>query len=372
VAATWAYFAVFSLPSMEPYNFYEGFVLLWPALSLLSLSLILRRVIRTERHWSWPPLALGVLIGAVTVLALFATGFDEPGRATIAWLIGTVFLALVSLVERKPVIGYGATTSLALALTYSLIWAEWEQWLLPLVGLASLYFLGGFGLAFLGRSSGWSNLLRFSGLGLGALVSLSAPIQGGASGVIGPAIIATYFAVEAFQQRNIWLGFPTNGLYLIAYFTLLIELEVSQPQFYSIGAALLGFIMHYFLVRSGSNWGAFFTGLLSQVILLGTTYIQMFSTEEILYFFVLFFQALVVLGYGLVIRSRSLVLAPIAFVVLGVITVALSVLAGIPALILVGCTGLLLLILGIMALVLREQLLAVTNRLGERLGGWQA
>jgi hypothetical protein len=41
-------------------------------------------------------------------------------------------------------------------------------------------------------------------------------------------------------------------------------------------------------------------------------------------------------------------------------------------LILVGCTGLLLLILGIMALVLREQLLAVTNRLGERLGGWQA
>lgn len=134
----------------------------------------------------------------------------------------------------------------------------------------------------------------------------------------------------------------------------------------------MGFIMHYFLVRSGSNWGAFFTGLLSQVILLGTTYVQMFATEEILYFFVLFFQALVVLGYGLVIRSRSLVLAPIAFVVLGVITVALSVLAGIPALVLVGCTGLLLLILGIMALALREQLLVVTNRLGERLGGWQA
>jgi hypothetical protein len=65
-------------------------------------------------------------------------------------------------------------------------------------------------------------------------------------------------------------------------------------------------------------------------------------------------------------------LAPLAFVVLGVITVALSVLAGIPALILVGCTGLLLLLLGIGALIMREQLLAMTNRLGERLGGWQA
>jgi len=74
--------------------------------------------------------------------------------------------------------------------------------------------------------------------------------------------------------------------------------------------------MHCFLVCS-SNWGAFFTGLLSQVILLGTTCIQMFATEQILYFFVLIFQALMALGYGLAICSRSLVLAPIAFVVLG-------------------------------------------------------
>jgi hypothetical protein len=98
----------------------------------------------------------------------------------------------------------------------------------------------------------------------------------------------------------------------------------------------------------------------------------MFSTEWILYFFVLFLQAVVVLVYGLVVRSRSLVLAPIIFVVLGVLTVALSALAGIPALILVGCTGFLLLLLGIIALLMREKLLAVTNRLGERLGGWQA
>jgi hypothetical protein len=246
------------------------------------------------------------------------------------------------------------------------------DWILPLVGLASLYFLGGLGLTFLGWSNSWARVLRFSGLGLGTLVSLTAPFQGGTGGIIGPALIATFFAIEAFRQRNVWLGFPANGLYLIAYFTLLTELEVSQPQFYSIGAALLGFVMHYCLVRSGSFWTAFMTGLLSQVVLLGTSYIQMFSTEQLLYFVVLFLQAMVVLGYGLVIRSRSLALAPIIFVVLGVITVALTVLAGWPALILVGCTGLLLLLAGIAALVMREQLLAMTNRLSERLGGWQA
>jgi hypothetical protein len=197
-------------------------------------------------------------------------------------------------------------------------------------------------------------------------------MQGGTGGVIGAALAATFFTFEAFRLRQVWLGLPANLLYLVAYVTLLLELDVSQPQFYSIGAALLGFVMHYFLVRSGSRWAAFITGLLSQFILLGTSYIQMFSTEQLLYFFVLFLQALVVLVYGLVVRSRSLVLAPIAFVVLGVITVALSVLAGVPALLLIGCTGLLLLLLGIGALVLREKLLAMTNRLGERLGGWQA
>ncbi|GIK36312.1 MAG: hypothetical protein BroJett011_01450 [Chloroflexota bacterium] len=372
LAATAAYFAVFFLPSLESYDFYPGFILLWPALALLGLSLALRRGWRTDRRWHLPPLVLGGLVGAVALLALLATGFDEPGRATLALVIVAGFLTLFAWLDRQPLLGYGATASLALALGFGLVWGEQEQWVLPLVGLASLYYVSGLAATWLGRLGVWAGVLRLSGLGLGTLVALSAPIQGGAAGVIGSALIATYFAIEAFRLRQVWLGLPANLLYLVAYFTLLVDLDVDQPQFYSIGAALLGFVMHYFLVRSGSKWAAFFTGLLSQFILLGTSYIQMFSTEELIYFVVLFLQALVVLVYGLVVRSRSLVLAPIIFVVLGVITVALSVLAGIPALILIGCTGLLLLLLGIAALVMREKLLAATSRLGERLSGWQA
>ena len=102
---------------------------------------------------------------------------------------------------------------------------------------------------------------------------------------------------------------------------ILFELKVDQPQFYSVGAALLGMLMHYLLMRAGSNTGAFITGMVSQLVLLSTTYIQMVGNNSLGYFSALFFQSLVVLAYGLVIRSRSLVFTPIAFVVLGVFTV---------------------------------------------------
>jgi hypothetical protein len=372
VTATAAYLAVFFLPAIRAMEFYPGFILLWPTLFLLSLSLGLRRFGSAGLGWHLPPLVLGGVAGGLVGLVLLITGFEESARAALAWLIIAGFISLFGLIDRRPILGYGATASLALAVSFGLIWLEWEQWVLPLVGLASLYFVAGLGLTLTGRAGSWAAALRWSGLGLGTLVSLSAPLPGQASAVIGPALIATFWAIEAFRRRNIWLGFPAMALYLVAYFTLLVQLDVSQPQFYSIGAALLGFVMHYLLVRSGNYWAAFFTGLLSQLILLGTTYIQMFSTEQLLYFFVLFGQAMVVLVYGLVVRSRSLAAAPLAFVVLGVITVALSALAGLPALILVGCTGFLLLLLGIVALVMRERLLAVTNQLGQRLGNWQA
>jgi hypothetical protein len=346
--------------------------MLWPSLTLLAINLIARRRFHASKFWHLPPLILGVIYGGLTFLFLIASGGDEPARAAIAFIIIAAFLTLFSLFDQKPALGYGVTVSLALAITFGLVYFEQERWVTPLIILAALYFFGGFILTRVSSQDQWASVLRWSGLALGALVAVTAPIQGGAAAVIGMALAATLFVIEGFRQKNIWLGFPATLLYLGAYFTLLIELDISQPQVYSIGAALLGFIMHYLLVRSRSNWAAFFTGLISQLILLSTTYIQMVGAERFLFFFVLFAQSLVVLTYGLVIRSKSLTITPVIFVVLGVITATLSVLAGIPALILIGCTGLLLLILGSVALIMREQLLSVTSRLGERLGGWQA
>lgn len=373
LAGTLAYFTAFFLPALQPYNFYVGFVLLWPALVLLTIHLAARRRVGAGALWHLPPLLLGSGVGLMAGLALLVTGLeDEPGRATIAFAIIGGYAAFFALADRRPWLGYGATGSLALAVIFGLVYAEQESWVVPLILLALGYVAAGFGLALSGRFGNWATMLRASGLALGAVVSLTAPFQGGAAAVIGTAIAATLFAVEAWYRRNIWLGFPATLLYLGAYFILLLELEVTEPQLYSIGAALLGFIMHYLLVRSRNNVAAFLTGLVSQLILLSTTYIQMVATDRFLFFVVLFAQALVVLTYGLVVRSRSLVGAPLVFVVLGVITVVISALSGVPALVLVGCTGFLLLLLGIAALLQRERLLSVSTRLSRRLTDWQA
>ena len=420
LAATAAYLSIFALPSVTSLEIYPGFILLWPALLLLGGHVAARRLFKLAQSWYLPPVVLGVFIGLADWGWLLIAGFEEPVRSTIGFLIWALFLAGYSILDRRPAVSYGATGTLAAALFYlsiRLAWFEDQTWMLPFVVLASGYYLAGLVLDLLTGSDGyaqifrqseqrrfahedsggttpptprpssnightgsdhwanamsWANALRWSGLGLGVLAALSAPLQGGATAIIGVAMIAAYFTVEAFRRRNIWFGLPANLLYLGAYMLVLWELSVDQPQFYSVGAALMGFIMHYLLVRSGSRVVAFISGVLSQLILLGTTYIQMAAGEQLIFFVVLFLQALVVLGYGLVIRAKSLVIAPIFFVVLGVITAAFSVFAGIPTIILIGCTGLLLLGLGILALVMRERLIAVTDRLGERLGGWRA
>jgi hypothetical protein len=180
------------------------------------------------------------------------------------------------------------------------------------------------------------------------------------------AIAATLFAAEAFALRNVWWALPANMLYLLSYFMILLELNVDEPQFYSIGAALLGMLMHYLLTRAGSKTGAFLAGMLSQLVLLGTTYIQMVSTERLSFFFVLFIQSMVVLIYGLIQRSR-LVITPIVFAVLGVMTVVYTALKGLGPVILIGSTGVLLLMAGIIAVLMRERI----TRIGEQLSEWK-
>jgi hypothetical protein len=163
-------------------------------------------------------------------------------------------------------------------------------------------------------------------------------------------------------------------LYLLAYFIILIELKVDQPQFFSMGAALLGMIQHYLLTRAGSKTGTFIMGMLSQLTLLGTTYIQMVSngSEGLIYFVVLFLQSLAVLVYGVVIRSRSLTFTPILFSVVGVLSVLYIVvydlLDAFTTILMVGCTGVILIGLGIAAVLMRERI----TKFGEKLSEWKA
>ncbi|MEM7031168.1 MAG: hypothetical protein AAF629_16515 [Chloroflexota bacterium] len=372
IAATCAYFAIFALPMFAELDGFVGFVSVWPPLLLLSSYLLARHRFNLSSAWYWPLLIVGLTFGALNLIVTITADSPDLLRAAIIFFLWAMFAVVFSLMERRPVLGYSATTSFAISLLFVLRYLDSDTWVLPLVGLAAVYYVGGFALSYRFGRIAWLDVLRWSGLGLGVLAALSAPFQEGASSIVGVAIIALFFTIEAFSRRNVWFGVPANVLYLMAYFMALLELDVSQPQYYSIGAALIGIVMHYFLIGSGSKWGAFIAGLLSQLILLGTTYIQMVSTERLTFFTVLFFQALVLLAYGLVVRSRSFFIVPICFLVLGVISLTFTVLAGVPTIILIGCTGFILLGLGILALVMRERLVELTDQIGEKLGGWQA
>ncbi len=344
-----------------------------PAYHLLVYSLVwligdllAHLTFTNPRPLAWGVRGFGAFLAIINYGILFTE--SDPSTALIGFGIYTLLALTVSLVYRQATLFYAFTLTLPLFVTFLFREFGITKWIHPVIVIAVLYYAAGFILRTIKQLTGWDMSLLYSGLGLGVIVSLSAPVLGGVDAAIPVAVAATLWAVEAFAKKNAWLAFPANGLYLLAYFIILFELKVDEPQFFSMGAALLGLIQHYLLVRAESKSGAFIMGMVSQFVLLGTTYIEMVNKNELSYFFVLFFQSLVVLVYGLVVRSRSLTFFPIGFVVLGVMTVIYSALKGIATIFLIGCTGLILLALGILAVVMRERV----TKLSEKLSDWKA
>ncbi|MBL8061971.1 MAG: hypothetical protein JNK32_03055 [Anaerolineales bacterium] len=318
-----------------------------------------------------PVRGIGALLCTINFPILFFTGWTNDATVSaVGFGVYALLFLTVSLVYKNPNLFYAFTVTLPLFVIFLCRDLNIEKWIHPLIVIAVIYYAAGYILRRSEHFKGWDSALLFSGLGLGVIVSLAAPAFGGLDAALPVAVAATLWAVEAFAKKNAWLAFPANILYLLAYFIILIELNQDEPQFYSMGAALLGLIQHYLLVRAGSKTGAFLTGMVSQLILLGTTYIQMVTSGSggLIYFVVLFLQSLAVLVYGIVIRSRSLTFTPIILVVLGVVTVLYSAFQGMNTVVLIGCTGILMLIFGIIAVLMRERI----TKLGERLSDWRA
>ena len=339
-------------------------------LILAALELAFRRGLGFERPWNHLPAGLGLLLGWISAAFLLTSSVPAPERAAFLAVLAAAGLAY-ALIDRRPVVGYTFTAWLALAVVALTAAPPLPRWLFPLIAAACAYYAAGFAFKRARRWLAWGQMLTFSGLALAVLTALSAPFENsGLAAAVPVAAAATLVALEAWQRRSVWLGFPANALYLAAYFMILTTLKVTEYQYYTVGAAALGLLMHYLLVRAGSRRGAFITGVVSQLVLLSTSYLQMFATARLSFFFLLFFQALAVLLYGVVIRSRSLVFTSILFTVLGVVTVVLYMLKGISTVLLLGCTGLLLLALGITAVLARERLIQVGGRLTETMHTW--
>ena len=342
-----------------------GHFLFAASLVWLGGDILFGRLIQAKR--SHRPITRGAGYVLVALSTLSIWGIFGPWMATFYFILYAVFFAAYAYLQKEPWLGYLVTSFLALVVMKLCEGIRYETWIFPLIALAVAYYLAGLWFRRNQTAQQWDEVLLYSGLGLGVLTSLSALLFDGPAISIPVAITATLFAAEAFARRNVWWALPADLFYLISYFMILWELKVDQPQYYSMGAALLGLAMHYLLTRAGSQTGTFIAGMLSQLVLLGTTYIQMVSTEKLSFFVVLFVQSLTVLIYGLTQRSRSLVITPLVFAVLGVMTVIYSALKGLGPVILIGSTGVLLLGAGIVAVLLRERI----TRLGEQLSEWK-
>lgn len=363
-----AYFLFFELDLMRYQKVFWGFKLLIPSVLLLLPDILLKNDFKVSLSWRLPPRLLGAVLVLMNVLVVVDVTKADLWKSALVFGIYALF-ALGYALRYFPEYAYIANTSLAMTIIYILRSRDAIHWLAPMTALAILFYIGGILLDALFKHEKWARIYVISGLALASLVALSAPFED--AGVIESlpvAIAAGLFTIEAFRKRNLWLGFPANALYLMAYFIILLNFEVDQPQFYSVVAAALGMLMHYLLVRADSKTSTFITGMLSQLVLLSTTYVQMVSEEQLGYFMVLFFQALAVLIYGIVTRSRSLVITPIIFLVVGVLTITFGLLEGLPSILLIGCTGVFLIAFGIGALLLREKFAA----LREELDGWNA
>ncbi len=345
-----------------------AYFLLAYSLTWLLTDLLAHLTFAQPRLLEIPVRVIGGLLTAGTYGYLLLNSTDAPLPAAVSFGMYSLVAVGFILAYRQPWLVYTLTGTLPLFVAYFFRIYGITQWIHPAAMLAAGYYVAGYILRRSGQSPRWDTAWLTSGLGLGVILSAAAVLLGGLDAAIPVAIAATLWAVEAFARRNVWLGFPANALYLLAYFIVLFELKVDEPQFFSMGAALLGLIQHYFLTRATSKTATFITGMVSQLILLGATYIQMFNTQELVYFAMLFFQGLVVLFYGIVIRSRSLVITPILFVVLGVVTVVYSTLQGISTILIVGCTGIFMILLGTLAVIQRERLM----RISERFSDWNA
>ena len=359
-----AYLILLQFNIQEPAYHILAYSIVW-----LSTDLLAHLTFANPRPLKWAVRVIGIALSTINLFVLFNAGSNVDTKiAVIGYGMYAALSLTFSLVYKQPNISYAFTSTFALFIGFLFHWLGVDKWIHPVIAVAIMYYIIGFIFRSTNRAQGWEHPLIYSGLGLGIVTSIASPTVGNLDAALPAALAATLWAIEAFVKKNAWLALPANGLYLFAYFIILVKLDVNEPQFFSIGTALLGLIQHYLLVRSGSKTGAFIMGLLSQFVLLGTTYIELIGKDNLWYFFALFIQSIIVLIYGIAIRSRSLTFSPIGFVILGVITIIYSALKNEATILLIGCTGIILLLLGITAVLLRERI----TKLSERLNDWNA
>ncbi len=360
----------------EPFLLRPEIYFFIPAILLLSAHWILRKS-KLSFSWQVGSLAVGVTAAVVHLWVALLDPNKSDQRIFWLFLVYGIYWIAYSLLDQRPWLSYFAAALFTMGLMHPVARLGTQYLAAALSGLALAFYVAwaaldrkntraySYGIPWRNSSAAltWISALYAFWLGQDTPVS-----------IIAVSVCASIYALEAFRKRNVWLGYPANSLYFCAYLLALWTLDVKEPQYYSMGAALLGIIMHYLVVRSAEKsqhkWVAFITGILAQMVLLSTTYIQMVDRHDFTFFSIIFFQSLALLIYGLVVRSRSFVLLPVFFLVLSALTVALTILSGLSTALVIGITGMIMLFIGIAGLGFRLKIAAATEQFNVKLNNW--
>ncbi len=365
-----AYTAAFDLTGLASLDLSPSYTQLLPVTILFVVAVLLIARDRTNQARWLPPLGLSSFVAFY--IFLYTVASEIPVEAAILSIYYAALFGIFAWRTGYHLAFFGSTAGLSSALYFLLLENDVGFFIWPYVTLAAIYYLVGIGLAWRGwiKNSKLSEILRWSGLVISFLASMLILDNSDLYSAVAVIVAAVMFTYETWHRRNLWLGYPAALLYFTGYAALLAELDVNEPQFYSMFAATLGLTMHYLMLKVNNRTPALATGIAAQLILLTTTYVQMVSTDELRFFVFLFCQALVLLAYGVFLRSLSFVAGPVFFIVLGVITVTVSVLSGLPVALMIGFVGFVLLLLGTMGLWLRRRLVSTMGGLGSQLAGW--
>lgn len=310
------------------YTLLGGLALLYPLLLARQWPGYLGALLLTLGGW-WLGLALNQVI---------TPGFSLSIRTLLAVALYGIALALsaVGLNDRAPVFRRSAII------------------LSALLALAGLFYAGLY-----------YEVLPWRGF------SRPVPLTMTIEAIIAASLAFVLYAIHGVIRRNVWYGYPANLFLFIAYSIAIARLQVVQPQYYSTAAALMGLLMHYLLTRAKHRLPAYLTGLISMLLMLSVPLFQLVFGGSLWFFWAVFFQSLAVIAYGLVARSRTLTFAPVIYVIIATAYTSVVLLGGWTFVIIVGITGIALLGLGTLALLFRQQVFAVGQKVLKELSAWE-
>jgi len=218
--------------------------------------------------------------------------------------------------------------------------------------------------------------LRLAGLGLMAIPLLASVVLlvRGESPML---LVATFaiaglaYGADGTLRRVVWLAYLGIAALVVVIWGGLMALKVTEPQAYAFpaGLTLLGIGWHERRQgRSLPYQGCLVPGL---VVLMGSAFVQSLGQGHWPYALLLLAESLVAIGWGVRLHLRRCVqVGGLALLANGIAQLG-PAFVGLSGWIQLGLTGAILLGVGILALVKREEILATRQRLTQEWGQWQ-